>query len=54
MIISQETYQDDSLGKPRVIKYSRMQSATMSLEDMITTITDAGYEVRKSKYRDSG
>ena len=54
LIISQETYQDDSLGKPRSVKYSRMQSATMSLEDMIGIIVKAGYEVKKIEYLESG
>ena len=54
LIISQETYQDDSLGKPRSVKYSRIQSATMSLEDMIGIIVKAGYEVKKIEYLESG
>jgi transposase len=54
LIISQETYQDDSLGKPRATKYSRAKSAAMSLEDMIGIITKAGYEVRKNEYLVSG
>jgi len=48
LIISQETYQDDSLGKPRSIKCSSVQSTSMSLDDMIRTIIKAGYEVRKN------
>jgi hypothetical protein len=31
-----------------------MQSATMSLEDMIRTIIKAGYEVKKNEYLESG
>jgi transposase len=54
LIISQETYQDDLLGKPRAVKYSREQSITMSLDEMIRTIINAGYEMRKNKYPESG
>ena len=54
LIIRQETYQDDSLGKPRSAKYSNAQSMAMGLDDMIKTIIDAGYEVRKNEYLKSG
>ena len=47
LIIRQETYQDASLGKTRSVKYSNVQSISMSLDEMIKTIIDAGYEVRK-------
>lgn len=54
LIVSHETYQDDLFGKPRAVKYSRGQSVAMSLDDMIRTITKAGYEVRKNGNPESG
>jgi transposase len=54
LLISQETYKDDLLGKPRSFKYSSVQSTSMSLDEMIRTIINAGYEVRKNEYLESG
>ena len=54
LLISQETYQDDSLSKPRSVRYSNVQSTSMSLDEMIKTIIKAGYEVKKNEYLESG
>ena len=54
LLISQETYQDDSLSKPRSVRYSNVQSTSMSLDEMIKTIIKAGYEVKKNGYLESG
>jgi len=54
LLISQETYQDDLLSKPRSSKYSNLQSTSMSLDEMIRTIINAGYEVRKNECLESG
>ena len=55
LLIHQEIYQDDSLGKTRNIKHIRAYSTTsMSLDEMIKTIIKAGYEVRKNEYLEGG
>ena len=55
LLISQETYQDDLLGKPRSNKHSSVHSTiSMSLDEMIRTIIKAGYEVRRNEYLESG
>ena len=55
LLISQELYQDDLLGKPRSIKHAgRHSTASMSLDEMIRTIIKAGYEVRKNECLESG
>jgi hypothetical protein len=55
LLIHQETYQDDLLGKPRTFKHPCGNSATsMSLAEMIKTIIKAGYEVRRREYLESG
>jgi hypothetical protein len=55
LLIHQETYQDDLLGKPRTVKHPCGNSATsMSLAEMIKTIIKAGYEVRRREYLESG
>jgi transposase len=54
LLISQETYKDDLLGKPRSVKFSSVQSTSMSLDEMIRIIINAGYEVRKNEYLESG
>jgi len=55
LLINQETYQDELLGKPRCIKHSSVHStALMSLDEMIRTIIKAGYEVRKNECLESG
>lgn len=54
LLISQETYQDDLLSKPRSVRYSNVQSTSMSLDEMIKTIIKAGYEVKKNGYLESG
>jgi transposase len=55
LLISQETYQDDLLGKPRSIKHSSVHSTiSMSLDEMIRTIIKAGYEVRRNEYLEGG
>ena len=54
LLISQETYQDDSLSKPRSVRYSNVQSTSMSLDEMIKTIIKAGYEVKKNEYLEAG
>ena len=54
LLISQETYQDDLLSKPRSVRYSNVQSTSMSLDEMIKTIIKAGYEVKKNEYLESG
>jgi hypothetical protein len=55
LLISQELYQDDLLGKPRRIKHAgRHSTASMSLDEMIRTIIKAGYEVRKNECLESG
>lgn len=55
LLIHQETYHDDLLGKPRTIKHPSAHSViSMSLDEMIKTIIKAGYEVRKNEYMDGG
>jgi hypothetical protein len=54
LLISQETYQDDLLSKPRSVRYSNVQSTSMSLDEIIKTIIKAGYEVKKNEYLESG
>jgi len=55
LLISQETYQDDLLGKPRSNKHSSVHSTIpMSLDEMIRTIIKAGYEVRRNEYLEGG
>jgi transposase len=55
LLIHQEIYQDDLLGKPRNIKHPNAYSTTsMSLDEMIKTIIKAGYEVRRNEYLESG
>jgi transposase len=54
LLISQETYQDDLLSKPRSVRYSNVQSTSMGLDEMIKTIIKAGYEVKKNGYLESG
>ena len=44
LLIRQEIYQDDLLGKPRCVKHPSVHSTTsMSLDEMIKTIIKAGY-----------
>jgi len=55
LLVHQEIYHDDLLGKPRKIKHIRAYSTTsMSLDEMIKTIIKAGYEVRKNEYFEGG
>jgi transposase len=54
LIISHETYQDDSIDKPKAIRYSRIRSVSMSLDEMIRTLINAGFEVKKNKYIEGG
>jgi transposase len=55
LLISQESYQDDLLSKPRYVKHSSVYSAaSMELDEMIRTIVKAGYMVRKNEYLESG
>jgi len=55
LLIHQETYHDDLLGKPRNIRHRSAYSTTStSLEEMIKTIIKAGYEVRKNEYTEGG
>ena len=54
LIINRETYQDDSIDKPRAIRYSRIESASLSLDEMIRTLINAGFEVKKNEYREIG
>ena len=55
LLIHQETYHDDLLGKPRKIKHlSAYSTISMSLDEMIKTIIKAGYEVRKNEYLEGG
>jgi transposase len=55
LLIHQEIYHDDLLGKPRKIKHLSAYSTTsMSLDGMIKTIIKAGYEVRKNEYFEGG
>jgi transposase len=55
LLIHQEIYHDDLLGKPRKIKHLSAYSTTsMSLDEMIKTIIKAGYEVRKTEYLEGG
>jgi transposase len=55
LLICQEIYQDDLMGKPRCAKGSRVLSTiSMSLDEMIQTIIKAGYEVRKNEFLESG
>lgn len=55
LLIHQETYHDDLLGKPRKIKQiSACSTISMSLDEMIKTIIKAGYEVRKNEYLEGG
>lgn len=55
LLIHQEIYHDDLLGKPRKIKHLSAYSTTsMSLDEMIKTIIKAGYEVRKNEYLEGG
>jgi hypothetical protein len=52
---AEELYQDDLLNKPRCIKNPRSHPiAAMDLDEMIRTITRAGYEVRKNECLESG
>jgi transposase len=54
LLIHQEIYHDDLLGKPRNIRHLSAYSTTsMSLEEMIKTIIKAGYEVRRNEYLES-
>ena len=48
LMINRETYQDDSIDKPRAIRYSRIESASLSLDEMIRTLINAGFEVKKN------
>jgi hypothetical protein len=51
LLIHQEIYHDDLLGKPRIIRHPTAYSTTsMSLEEMIKTIIKAGFEVRRNEY----
>lgn len=55
LLIHQETYHEDLLGKPRNIKHRNAHSTTsISLDEMIKTIIKAGYEVRRNEYLESG
>jgi transposase len=55
LLIHQEIYHDDLLGKPRKIKHlSAYSTISMSLDEMIKTIIKAGYEVRKNEYLEGG
>ena len=55
LLIHQEFYHDELLVKPRSIRRSSECSTTsMSLDDMIKTIIEAGYEVRRNEYMGSG
>jgi transposase len=55
LLIHQEIYHDDLLGKPGKIKHLSAYSTTsMSLDEMIKTIIKAGYEVRKNEYLEGG
>ena len=55
LLIHQETYHDDLLGKTRTIKHPCAHSViSMNLDEMIKTIIKAGYEVRKNEYMDGG
>lgn len=55
LLVSRELYQDDLLNKPRCIKNPRSHPiAAMDLDEMIRTITRAGYEVRKKECLESG
>jgi hypothetical protein len=55
LLICQEIYQDDLMGKPRCAKGPRVLSTiSMSLDEMIQTIIKAGYEVRKNEFLESG
>jgi transposase len=55
LLIHQELYHDDLLGKPRSIRHSSACSTTsMSLDEMIKTIIKAGYEVRRNEYVGGG
>lgn len=55
LLIHQESYHDELLGKPRNIRHSSTCSTTsMSLDDMINTIIKAGYEVRRNEYKGGG
>ena len=55
LLISQETYKDDLLSKPKnCLRYSNVQSTSMGLDEMIKTIIKAGYEVKKNEYLESG
>jgi transposase len=55
LLIRQELYQDDLLGKPRSIKHPCLHSTvSMSLDEMIRAIIKAGYEVRRNEYLESG
>jgi transposase len=55
LLIHQELYHDDLLGKPRSIRHSSARSTTsMSLDEMIKTIIKAGYEVRRNEYVGGG
>jgi len=55
LLVHRELYQDDSLGKPRCIKKPRLQSIeAMDLDEMIKTLINAGYVVRKGESLESG
>lgn len=55
LLINNEPYQDDLLGKPRKVRHSFAQSiASMSLDEMIQTLVKAGYEVRRNEYMNGG
>jgi transposase len=55
LLTNQETYQDDLLGKPRSFKHFGAHSTiSMSLDEMIRTIINAGYEVRRNEFLEGG
>jgi DNA-binding winged helix-turn-helix (wHTH) protein len=55
LLIHQEIYHDDPLGKPRKIKHIRAYFNNIDeLDEKIKTIIKVGYEVRKNKYFEGG
>jgi len=55
LLIRREFYQDDLLSEPRCIKNPRLNTIkAMDLDEMIRTIVQAGYEVRKNECLESG
>jgi transposase len=55
LLIHQELYHDELLGKPRSVRHSSASQITsMSLDEMIKTIIKAGYEVRRNEYMGGG